>query len=250
MALLATALFISASCAHDAKLQPVDELDSKLIDAIADKTVMLTNDYVCAGVWVSEHEILTANHCVATTKWCTSDRGKTVHECSKTPTTDTPVFYFRTRGEFDGEEYDYSVPATVALLIRQNTRSDLALLWTARTAPSVAAIADEEAIPGTQVHVVGHPDTRPYIHVSVVVKRNAWEDTNQNGSMHMRRLTVLGYMAAGGTSGGGAWDSAGRLVGICLSRSRWSIINESYFASTQEIRAFRGMLGAMSPHNG
>lgn len=250
--LLATSVMLTivTACAAGPAPRPVDHSGSMLVQVVADKTVMLTNKSVCAGVWVGEHEILTANHCVTTREWCTTDSGLTIKACSKLPKEATAVFYFRTRDEFVDDEYSADSP-TPALLIKQNPRSDLALLWTDRSSGSHAQVAAEEIPEGSLAHVIGHPETVPYMHVLVRVRRNAWERVAaSDGRRFVRRHTVLGYRAAGGTSGGGAWNERGELVGICLSRSPWKFIHESHFASVQEIRAFLGLRGPMSPRNG
>lgn len=227
-------------------IQPISMNHTPLLDSLADMTVILLNDSTCAGVWVGEHEFITASHCVDTPEWCTVNDGIDIDLCRESPVEAQQVFFFKTHDDIVYGTGSYMVGRHPAVLIRVSKRADLALLRTNIRAPGVARLGADEPEPDTEVHVVGHPDAVPYMYATVTIKRHTWERVTQNKTLFDRRLTVVDYVAAGGTSGGGIWTDQGELVGICLSRSIWKILNESYFASVQEIKAIMDVRGPMS----
>jgi S1-C subfamily serine protease len=152
----------------------------------------------CTGVWISDTEILTANHCIAHDDEEEDAVGDKVHYTIISETLEI------------GEE-----PAAIHLgyVKAQDLLHDLALIK-AVVAPShdSADLASEMPALGEHVYVVGHPKGLYWTYVEAAISayrvHMPWAD-GPNGPFVQVNGTVW-Y----GNSGGGVFDSNGNLVGI------------------------------------
>lgn len=170
----------------------------------------------CTGVWVSETEILTAAHCVA------------IDELGILPPIGYEVHYIiRKEVRKLGEE-----PAAMHLAHVKyfNSRHDLAVLKAVVDGipgHSVVELATELPGVGEAVHVVGHP------------RGLFWTLTNGVVSAYRADSVVGPVMQVNGTvwfgnSGGGVFDSKGRLLGIASRLA--GVPNMAYFVHLDSVK--------------
>ena len=196
-------------CAHSSFLpaiQPPAATNSPL-----GVTVALVNDNnaaYCAGTWVSEHTMITASHCVIDDD--TDDVLKTVHV-----------------RDHEGNIFEANVA-------KVSKRQDLALLQTKRN-HAYAEVASSWSI-GEELTIIGHPAGTEWVWmrgwISVAVKHESPKADGEYMSMLQVQAPVW-Y----GNSGGAAFDSQGRLVGVASMRSV-KIPDLGLFVAPSEIALF------------
>lgn len=155
---------------------------------------------ICTGVWIGPSEILTAAHCVDTF---------------------SRIVEFSTLADVGGVHSDRETVAKTrfAVVLARDPRKDLArLMAIAPLAPhAIASWSTAAVYPGMPIHVVGHTAGLVYSYSNGVIgavrhDMAAPEDTR--GDFYQ-----VWAGAWGGNSGGGLWDDAGRLLGICSWRT-------------------------------
>jgi S1-C subfamily serine protease len=156
----------------------------------------------CAGVWISDYEIVTAAHCVR-------DQKKKVLYIKNNEIKGLEV---QGRGR-EAEVVYYDVLRDVSILRSYGDKSH----GVAEIRPGLPRIGEE-------VHIVGHPARMPwsYTHGLVSGYRVDWE----------RFIQVDGAVWYG-NSGGGAFDREGRLVGIAVQLTEAP--GMAYFTISQDI---------------
>lgn len=185
----------------------VDTIPGMKIDIIMDGTVALVSDehVFCAGVWISDNEILTAGHCV---------RDKSF------------VSYYDYRdfasGRFVGNRLG---------IVSRVSFSDLALIRVIGEdhQHSVISIYSGEITPGMEGNIIGHPAGQVYSYL------RGWVSgiRHREGAYYLQISAPIWL----GNSGGGIFDGRGRLMGICSSMSL-AAPSVGYYVSHREILEF------------
>ena len=233
-------LFITC-CTALTDIQRPHHVPTLFVDAIARRTVTLVSTRAnsearyparCGGVYIEEHIIATAWHCVdGAPVWCTTDDGKNVYGCDpKSDDHSTKVIYFRT---YEDYRMTANRPAPwVATIQAVNMESDLALLYTTHGSTEIAVMPMTDPHPDEAVHVIGHPAGKVYSYTETRVKRIR-NVIRRKWNVPMRQV-VVDYDPMPGTSGAGLWNARGQLVGISLAHR--SALDEGYFAAASEVR--------------
>lgn len=219
MPVLLVALCVLAGCCAQGETKPPDVpvlSQATLVASIMSDTIALVhrdedNDLspFCAGVWLSDTLIVTAFHCAL------AGAGKNVSNNIADDATDdvtgTTISYI-THEEVTGV-YEDATAQQASVVVACDASHDLALLKAVGPVPahSFATLATVTPAVGADVHMVGHPGGLYYSYI--VGKVSALHD-------HIRLVHKLGpfIQVSGpvynGNSGGGAFDTMGRLVGI------------------------------------
>lgn len=103
----------------------------------------------------------------------------------------------------------------VAALLARDTEHDLAVLRIEGAGLTPLPLAPEDAVPGTEVAVLSHPDNHYFLYTTGVVSR--WAESARNHDLPAARpFTVLCITApiAPGSSGGPVVDRRGNVVGV------------------------------------
>ncbi len=179
--------------------QPSRDLDSQTVALVASSDS--GPKIFCAGVWVSHTLILTAAHCTEVIK----------EQLSSDIVEGLPIEYANPGDAPSPLEPPESVH--LATILATDKRHDLALLLATRPGHhTVARVAHSVPDSGEHIQLVGHPGRYPWSHTEAMVSayRKRFDSvTFVDGPF----LQVSGPMY-GGNSGGGGYDSDGRLVGI------------------------------------
>lgn len=171
----------------------------------------------CTGVWVSHNEIMTAAHCVAVDDFgFLSPVGEKVHYIIQKEV----VGLFKEPAAMHLSEVSYF-----------HNGHDLAILKAAEAGiPShpVASLATELPGVGEAVHIVGHP------------KGLYWTFSNGVISTYREESIIGPVIQINGTvwfgnSGGGVFDNAGNLIGICSRLT--SVPNMNLFVHLDSLKS-------------
>lgn len=181
----------------------------------------------CTGVWISANEILTAGHCVE-------------HEEGGDPVGNKVHYIIQKEVEGVGEE-----PSAVHLgkVSAFEVDHDLAVVKTIASGTpehEVAELASELPAIGEHIFVVGHPRGLYWSYVEGTIAAYRGVDDTSIGSAVQVNATIW-Y----GNSGGGVFDSSGKLVGICSRLTR--VPNMSYFVHIDYAKRFLKDLHEPSP---
>lgn len=200
----------SAANARDAKEKTV---------ALIYKDIFGEYNIYCAGVWISETEIMTAAHCVNSQYEDQNAVGLTLDVVSE-----------------DMIKKDNIVPVK-AVIAKVDTSVDLALLKVDKwefPKKRVAPIGETLPSVGEEVHIVGHVAGLPwtYSHGVVSAKRGLMSRAPiQAGTVQIETFAYRG------NSGGGAFNSQGELIGICSFFFN-AAPGQIFFISVDDIRKF------------
>jgi len=222
--LLAFAAALVAACSTVGAKEPaVSPAGPSLAENLAAKTVALTRDgdAFCSGVWVGDHEILTAAHCVSR-----HEDGDTITYATRADVT-----------HVGDAELVYERPAVI---LRRDTVHDLALLQ-ARRAPAhdVASLSLANIQAGQSVHTMGAPLGLWWSYSSgeIAAVRFAQLDEDEPGLWWIQATAPI----SPGNSGCGLFDDDGFLVGLAdATFPRGENLN--LFVHRQYLAAFLGRL--------
>lgn len=173
-------------------LRTPEQVKRDLIESISKKTVALVKtdedgDEVayCAGVWLTENELVTANHCLNEEE---SDKLRVaVHEDDKN---------------------------TLSVKVKSSDmENDIAILEvkSETVPPHPVAELSLEAWQGQHVNILGHTGGMPWTYLEGVLSSVR---TGKSITGKRRWLLQVSSPAWFGNSGGGVWDDKGRLMGI------------------------------------
>jgi len=156
----------------------------------------------CTGVWVGSYTILTANHCVEAV----------AEELGTENPKGLPVEYAIKQHAYDFGKDPSKVYLSSVLAL--DMPHDLALLRVTGVVPShsVARLAQHVPSSGAFLDFVGHPGGLPWTHTKGVAAAYR-TDLGPVDWVQGPFLQVSGPVWFG-NSGGGAFDTEGRLVGI------------------------------------
>lgn len=219
-----------------------DENNIQLVEYIEESTVALVENMdgekqaYCTGVWVSEHRILTANHCVETI-----GRIKALVPDEQNYDATGDIIHFINHEEAVGRD---SIPAKspswVGIVEATDNVHDLAVLYVEEHTShhSIAHIANENVKDGELLHIMGHTVgmmwsySRGYVSSTRVMEGPSAGD--HDISAKVLQVSSPAWM---GNSGGGAFDAEGHLVGICSWITRQAP-NVGFFIHHDELIKF------------
>jgi|APSaa5957512535_1039671.scaffolds.fasta_scaffold00548_43 hypothetical protein len=191
----------------------------------------------CTGVWISRSHILTAHHCVQS--FVTSQSTDEEIENNEDEKLVNKSILFLNRSQVPHElrrGYVERPNANVATIVKFDVQNDLALIKAKKQDYSehFVQISGEKLNVGQEIHVVGHTTGIPYTyafgHISGIRV-----DYLQTGLMHVIQVSAPTYF---GNSGGGAFTSDGKLVGICSYLYRSAPMHLNFFVHRDSIIDF------------
>lgn len=154
----------------------------------------------CAGVWIGQNHILTANHCA----WDERSFSSTDDETKAINTTLSAIYY-------DTPEH-YSSSGFLGELkkVSYSPECDLLILRVLSPAPyhPVATFRLRELTPGEEVQTVGHPGELSWAY------SRGYVSVTDEFFLTDRNFNVVNINIGHGNSGGGLFDSDNNLVGI------------------------------------
>lgn len=190
--------FFATACASDRPASAPDAARPATVDELASKTVALVQrdgddeaQAYCTGVWVGETTIMTAAHCVA------DEEG--------------PRVTFLSRGDMR-EGVEPPMLAREASIAAVDSFHDVALLRALASGPhGVARVSADPVRAGDHVRAVGHSLGLWWSYSSGEVSSVRILDVGEGIRWWVQSTAPI----SPGNSGGGLFDDAGDLVGIC-----------------------------------
>lgn len=170
----------------------------------------------CTAVWVSPEEIVTADHCV---------------EDEEVPDPVGTKTYYVIQREVK-EVLDDPAAIHMAKIVAVDKDNDVALL---KAVPGgipgheYVGLPSEMPAVGEHVYSVGHPRGMYWSYAEGTVSAYRGDDSSGIGKVVQVNATVW-Y----GNSGGGVFDGAGNLVGICSRLTRVPMMN--YFVHVDSVK--------------
>lgn len=170
---------------------------------------------VCGATWINEHWLLTANHCVTGDALDKEAPVATIEYITE------PIAQVRRTAE----------------TVYRDEKHDLALLY-ARAAPPhpVALIARDVPALGSNIHVMGHPQGMLFTYLRGTLAQHR---SDFPGISDMLQVQVP---ITPGSSGGGAFDDEGHLVGVA-DKFVPRLPGEGFFVPVESIHAFMAASG-------
>lgn len=172
----------------------------------------------CSGTWVSDTEILTAQHCVEG-----DDFTNYVMNSDVFAATDPTVPRL-------------GIQKRVAMIVRRDLDHDLALLAVAGFPPrhGIAPVANYDVVQGQVVQTMGQPIGLWFSYSSGDIAAIRVMPNARNFEMLLIQTTAP---ISPGNSGGGLFDEAGNLVGVCHGAFDGGPENINLFIHTKYVRA-------------
>lgn len=151
----------------------------------------------CTGVWINDHEIVTAAHCVSGEEGSDPVGSKAYYVVEKEvkEVLDDPAALHRAEVVAFDDEHDVALIKADAGGIPEH---------------GYASLASEMPAIGEHIYSVGHPKGMYYTHVEGTVSAYRGDESSGIGKVVQVNATIWF-----GNSGGGVFDSSGNLVGIC-----------------------------------
>ncbi len=162
----------------------------------------------CTGVWINEHTILTADHCVESHKTPIEKLIDKLMGGGDESVEGSPISYV-TRQESAARV----APSRAATVLAVDHDNDLALIYVAKPPPHPSAtLASADPQDGDELHIVGHTAglAWTYTHGYVAAHRKQMDGPHDRKADEMQVSAPIYF----GNSGGGAFDSDGNLCGI------------------------------------
>lgn len=219
---------------------PMHAPQHKLIDTLEQETIALVEldedsesgvHVRCSGVWVSDHTILTARHCVADANLTPLEKFLAENDPffdPPSPVGGTVLFSVK-------EDMGTPSKTRTSVVTKVDDTNDLATLYVI-DAPMhpyayVAAISPDV---GDEVHIEGHTMGQPwtYLHGFISAYRPKMSGPHDRVANELQVEAPVYF----GNSGGGVFDKYGQLVGIASYISQAP--DTGYVCPPEEINAF------------
>lgn len=221
LAVLTLSGCISSNFHEQYKIYQEDYQNYQFIEYLNNSTVVLQKSVglsnlprtYCTGVWVSNTEILTARHCAVNIEDDTLE-DKVIYQ----RTIGTNIWY-RSYQEVNNigahyPELPNPFPPHDSKVLAIDFDNDIAILTTT-TPPKheVVEIYSGTVWAGSKVHVIGHNSGLTYTYSSGYVSGTRRVKMDMTSPyIEAMQFSVFSYF---GNSGGGVFDSQGRLIAIC-----------------------------------
>lgn len=248
MLMLIAMLAVGAGCCTHTKVAAVvpeavseNESNIKIVKEIENVTVAfvtLADDELvpyCAGVWVDEDHIITANHCAESLGRKASEKG----EEEDYDAVGDPIVFVN-RFDVEGNEEISPKAGWLGVIEKADKRLDLALVKAVGKTShhDIAKIIDENVRKGETLHIVGHTIGLPWTYTKgVVAAVRSTEGPHLGNNQILSKVIQASSLVWMGNSGGGAFDSEGHLIGVCS----WVTLRApgiAYFIHLDEIKSF------------
>lgn len=240
--LLLLLVFLNFNCCTYQTNHQIYYKDKKsLVQHLENSTVVILRKYTddqsyktsCAGVWVSNDRILTARHCAEVEIEDKNSLLSPMNDLTKLPGV---IMAYKTHDQIDNTfKLGKSNKPHFALVIAYDPQSDLALLETIdHPDHENIIISSEEIFDGEDVNIVGHTNGMEYTYFPGVVA-SAQRMMSPFGIEW--KLIQVAAPLFGGNSGGGIFDSDGKLIGI-TSFIRTNVPNMGFAVHNQVILQF------------
>lgn len=183
----------------------------------------------CTGVWISQDEILTANHCVEAVARHLYD----VDEDTPVDAVGVPIHYIVEKEARLGEE---PTAQHLGYVKAVNEDNDLALVkveTTGMPAHEFAEVADEMPALGEKILCVGHPRGLYWSYVQGLVSAYRKSMPNMDKGGPFVQVSAPVWF---GNSGGGVFDTSGKLVGIASFITKAP--NTAFYIHADNIKKF------------
>jgi hypothetical protein len=225
---------------------PISEKDKSQTVVLMERIDDEMHTY-CTGVWINSSTILTARHCIAgavQTRFIAAI--PTVEK--RIEAIELDMVPHPSDSQMRGFVIHYTNEANTTLIgenplkmfsgkvIGCDKIHDLAVILVTEDKPDhqTASLVSELPIAGTEVSIVGHPKGFTYTTMKGTISGVREEIPSDYISGPFVQIVAPVWM---GNSGGGAFDSEGRLVGIASQIVR-SMPNEAMFIHPRTIRTF------------
>lgn len=215
------------------------KVQAQLISRLVDETVNLVDedgDMYCGGVWVTKDQILTAAHCVDDLGM--SEQDKFIHAMAEEAGVELPAYDPVGQKAFWKVQSDAAgVSLREGILVKFNRKVDLALVHVVQLPGvelplhAVASLRVTALSLGDPVHIVGHPINKLWSYSHGYVSNVSVKFRSMPGVVWLQ----LDANINSGNSGGGTFDSMGKLVGIVTASNHGGL---SWAASQYTIRKF------------
>ena len=170
----------------------------------------------CSGEWVSAGQILTANHCMEDAKLGAEK-------------------LYAVQDDLVMVKGEATLGHHVAHLAARDALHDLALLTVVGIPPAhtIAVLAQEVVRPGQDAYAMGAPLGMGWSYSAGQVAQVRWIEIDDQPLWYIQATTPI----SPGSSGGGLYDEAGLLIGVCKANAPRGE-NLNLFVHRDDVRAF------------
>lgn len=201
-----------------------------LVERIDDSTIALVQanddneyDVICGGVWITDHDFITAFHCiedVVLPTWNINNGQLSLDDPDEKLYIGKTVSYVSSRN-FNERKRQFESPitefdTTLAVIVATDRERDAALIKTLSEIDSVrhsiARVRSTDLVVGEHLHIIGHPVGFYFTYIEGIISGTR-VSVHPGRNEHVKVIQINSD-AWYGNSGGGAFDSDGNLVGI------------------------------------
>lgn len=212
---------------------PVNQAIESTVVLLGKQSAWKWRGLICAAVYVGPHYVLTAHHCAVPAAFGELDQIEAEDSGEELDPIGQEVRFVNraTWIKHEDEESPTEEGQIKGMVIADDPANDLALIDTSARAPAYVIPADYDPLVSQEVFTIGHPSGISYSYSKGYISnpvRSLGEDSPD--------YTQVNLAIWHGNSGGGLFDTNGRLVGICSAmHPRQPTI--AFFVSIRPIRA-------------